>query len=968
MEIKVIRKILTNETCIGDLLINGTFICYTLEDRDRNLMSTMTVGDIQNIKVYSKTAIPYGSYRVTVTPTNLTGVGERLMSGSKQLPLVNSVKGFDNSVKGFDGIRIHRGNKATATAGCLLVGMSKGTDMIGDSTTAHNIVFNNIQTALAANEIINITYSKEVSSDTRTKEEDKAATPSTSDGTTADPNSADAAASGDSTDAGPNFTATFEQIATNIDNQEASEVQASWGMKLNASEDSNWIGLKQYLLYLATRYTPQSVFPFVELIPDITVDTGNATQEERYEHDGESPAGVESNVTGKETTKRGSEKGATNNAATKFQSNVPPGFSQKRFEQSAATQTEANGVADLFNLDPYKEGINFIGEASESGKAVFVERGVGMRAYGQLVLNPAPIDGVASKPGAIGFTDLEVQAGNQADSGLAMIKMTLIDVQGNKFTDINSPWSFIYDVRPGSVGGDFWFRYGWQIRVPDINDKEDPNATKFWNHPGWSLFDDSTGTFRNKIISQLIPGKNVITLTQAINTTPEEIGSGVETLGLFDDGITFTEEAGVVVVSRHNLNEKNYVKLSLLNPELSMDDHGALSAVLSFRTTGAIVMTLPLDYAFTTRKICAKKKVLLGDLLLAVILDMDQYGFIAITDQNERTRRSQYANNNTKQIAQSRNFDNLVLIIGPDGGGNEGGIHPDQVPIEISDDAMKEITTSQRESGITLIRWFRQVLQDNESELLSAATGSGAGINATWIISTTIALDTLLPKPNIVKDREASTTTEAATIQTFVTEKDVFSYRFQGSLVTNLSVEKTEAPNAMKIQADYAVGDLASLDSQDGDLSDTINKPVTIADKKRNLTLVFAQMQNCKIECLAHPWLGPGRKIFIKGLGFFDGEYQILEVTHKLTGHKFVSSITGARILKQNENVDASGKTDSKNLSSADGNNNFAQAVGQQKQSESGTISPRSTGADKPTPTTTPTGPLVTQGVINKVK
>lgn len=961
MEIKVIRKILTDETSIGDLLINGTFVCYTLEDRDRNLKSDMTVADIQNIKVYSKTAIPYGSYRVTVTPTSLTGVGERLIAGSKQLPLVNGVKGFD-------GIRIHRGNKATATAGCLLCGLTKGTDLIGDSTTAHNLVFNNIQTALAANETVTITYSKEASSDTRTKEENKSATPSTSDASTADPNSADAASTGDATDAGPDFTATFEQIAANIDNQEASEVQVTWGKKLNVSEDSNWIGLKQYLLYLATRYTPQSVFPFIELIPDITVDTGNSSQEERHEHDGETPSGVESNVTGKEAVKRGSDDSAVNNASTKFQGSVPPGFSQKRFEQSAATQTEANGVADLFNLDPYKDGINFIGEASESGKKVFLERGVGMRAYGQLVLNPAPIDGVASKPGAIGFTDLEVQAGNQADNGLALIKMTLVDVQGNKFTDINSPWSFIYDARPGSVGGDFWFRYGWQIRVPDINDKDDVNAVKFWNHAGWALFDDETGSFRNKIISQLIPGKNVITLTQAINTTPDDITDGVATLGLFDDGVEFIEEGGQVKVSRRNLNEKNYVKLSILNPELNMDEHGALTAVLSFRTTGAIVMTLPLDYAFTTKKVCSKKKILLGDLILAVINDMDKFGLVAVQDQEQRQRRSEFANNNTKQIAQSRNFDNLVLILGPDQGGNSGSIHPDQIVIEIPDDSMKELTTSQKESGMTLIRWFRQVLQENESELLSAATGSGSGINATWIISTTKELDTLLPKPLIVQQQEVATTTELATIQTLVTEKDVFSYRFQGSLVTVLSVEKTEAPNAMKIQADYAVGDLASLDAQDADLTDTINKPVTVADKKRNLSLIFAQMQNCRIECMAHPWIGPGKKIFIKGLGFFDGEYQVLEVQHKLNGHKFTSSILGARILKQNENVDASGMGENKKLSSADGNGNFAQNVSGQNESQTGKVAQRSTGANKSTPTTTPTGPLVVQGIIDKVK
>lgn len=950
MEIRVIRKILTNDTTIGDLLINGTFICHTLEDKDRDLTSSMSVGEIKNIKVAKKTAIPLGSYRVTVTPTGLTGVGERVISGQKQLPLINAVKGYE-------GIRIHVGNNATATEGCLLVGMTKGTDMIGDSRTALNIVFNTIQTALANNETITITYSRETESDTRTSDESRANTSTdVSSGTNNQETSAD------ETQTGQDLTQTFEQITANIGNQELSDTLATWGKKSSSDEDSDWIGLKQFLLYLATRYTPQSVFPFIELIPDITVDpTG-------YASEGETPEEVEDNTTGKASNKKNNLLSSVKNAATKYQNEIAPGFSQDRFNLTADVQSNSKGIADLYNLDPFKEGIDFIGEQSESGKKVFAQRGVGVRVFGQLVLSPSPVDGVASKPGAIGFQDLEIQAGKTADNGLTLIKMTLVDVQGNKFTDINSPWSFIYDVRPGNVGGDFWFRYGWQIRVPSPNDKDDPNSVKFWNHPGWAVFDDENGSFRNKIANQLIPGKNVITLTQSINT---ESNYTAGTLNLFDDGITFNEENGQVVVSRTNLDMSNYVKIALLNPELSMDDKGALHAALSFRTTGSIIFNYPLDFAIFTRNTLKKgRTITLGELILNVMMDVNNSQLIQITDSAERNKRRQYSEQNIKARATSRDFSNFLSIIGGEQGGNQDQIHPDQILLTIPKDQYKQLFTPQNsDDKWTILRWLRTVLQENECELLSAATGSGAGINSTWIIATTLAADKLYAKPQqqINRENELSNSPKQTTIQTFIEEKDVFSYRFQGSLITSLNVEKTSTPNAASIAANNQVADLSSLDEVNN--NDEYNKPVTVADKKRNLTIVFSQFQNCTIECLAHPWLGPGKRIFIKGLGFFDGEYQVLEITHKLSGHKFTSSIVGARILKLNEDVEKEGKKDNKKFSAADGRNNFAQEVTKQDSNNLGEIANRNVNTKIPAATkTSNSSVLVKQSLIDKVK
>ena len=106
MKIELHRKYRKNGYTIGLLYINGQFVCNTLEDTDRGLTSAMSVNDIAAVKVKGKTAIPTGSYPV-------------IMSYSprfkKQMPLICGVKGFE-------GIRIHSGNSAEDTEGCILCG------------------------------------------------------------------------------------------------------------------------------------------------------------------------------------------------------------------------------------------------------------------------------------------------------------------------------------------------------------------------------------------------------------------------------------------------------------------------------------------------------------------------------------------------------------------------------------------------------------------------------------------------------------------------------------------------------------------------------------------------------------------------------------------------------------------------------------------------------------------------------
>ena len=109
MILTVERKYKKPTQTIGILYVNGKFFSNTLEDPDRGLNSDMSGSEIMSKKVYGKTAIPTGEYKVTLTKS---------LKFKKIMPYINNVKGFL-------GIRIHSGSNASHTDGCLLVGLNK---------------------------------------------------------------------------------------------------------------------------------------------------------------------------------------------------------------------------------------------------------------------------------------------------------------------------------------------------------------------------------------------------------------------------------------------------------------------------------------------------------------------------------------------------------------------------------------------------------------------------------------------------------------------------------------------------------------------------------------------------------------------------------------------------------------------------------------------------------------------------
>lgn len=117
MEILVERKWKKPNYTIGIMSIDGKRFCETLEDVDRNLNSSMNVEQIKDIKKPNETAIPTGTYKVT-----LDIFSHKFGNKSFYKKTCNGKLPRILNVKGFDGVLIHCGNTNLDTSGCILVG------------------------------------------------------------------------------------------------------------------------------------------------------------------------------------------------------------------------------------------------------------------------------------------------------------------------------------------------------------------------------------------------------------------------------------------------------------------------------------------------------------------------------------------------------------------------------------------------------------------------------------------------------------------------------------------------------------------------------------------------------------------------------------------------------------------------------------------------------------------------------
>lgn len=104
----LVRDIRTNDAVLGSLYLNGALICFTLENAAK--------------------AIPCGMYKVQ---------NSKSPKFKRELPLI-----WNTKVPASRGIRIHRGNTAKDSQGCVLVGMGRDVkqDFITESANTEIMV------------------------------------------------------------------------------------------------------------------------------------------------------------------------------------------------------------------------------------------------------------------------------------------------------------------------------------------------------------------------------------------------------------------------------------------------------------------------------------------------------------------------------------------------------------------------------------------------------------------------------------------------------------------------------------------------------------------------------------------------------------------------------------------------------------------------------------------------------------
>lgn len=117
----LLKRIYSNNTyTIGHIYVDGVYVCDSIEDTDRGWHNGMSDAYIRNNKVYAKSAIPIGTYNLTmnvVSPKFYQKAYYKKFCGGRLPRILN--------VPGFDGILIHRGKTERDSAGCVIVGYNK---------------------------------------------------------------------------------------------------------------------------------------------------------------------------------------------------------------------------------------------------------------------------------------------------------------------------------------------------------------------------------------------------------------------------------------------------------------------------------------------------------------------------------------------------------------------------------------------------------------------------------------------------------------------------------------------------------------------------------------------------------------------------------------------------------------------------------------------------------------------------
>lgn len=151
MELKLERIFKGDTYTIGKLYINNEYFCDTLEDKDRGLTSDMSLDEIKSIKIKGVTAIPTGTYSITLD------VQSPKFSTYKQYAFCDGYLPRLIDVPGYEGVLIHIGNTDSDSDGCVLVGKNTVKGMVTNSTETFKKLYPILKEASDNNESITIT-------------------------------------------------------------------------------------------------------------------------------------------------------------------------------------------------------------------------------------------------------------------------------------------------------------------------------------------------------------------------------------------------------------------------------------------------------------------------------------------------------------------------------------------------------------------------------------------------------------------------------------------------------------------------------------------------------------------------------------------------------------------------------------------------------------------------------------------
>lgn len=147
---KLTIKLLANRPTysISKLYIDNVYFCDVLEDTQRGLKQTDDLQVIKSKKVYGDTAIPRGTYKITMDV-----VSNKFKSRSWAKPYGGKLPRLLD-VPGYEGVLIHPGNTSKDTLGCILVGKN---NIVGQVTNSVNTFHTLMNKLLAEKDDITIT-------------------------------------------------------------------------------------------------------------------------------------------------------------------------------------------------------------------------------------------------------------------------------------------------------------------------------------------------------------------------------------------------------------------------------------------------------------------------------------------------------------------------------------------------------------------------------------------------------------------------------------------------------------------------------------------------------------------------------------------------------------------------------------------------------------------------------------------